>query len=35
MRDGDFLTLGGKFSRLPEKYAKARLKEINKLPLAI
>jgi len=34
-RHGDFLTLGGKFPRLTKKEAKARLKEIKKLLLAI
>jgi len=34
-RHGDFLTLGGKFPRLTKKDAKARLKEIKKLLLAI
>ena len=34
-RQGDFLTLGGKFPRLAKKDAKARLKEIKKLLLAI
>jgi transcription-repair coupling factor (superfamily II helicase) len=34
-RYGDFLTLGGKFPRLTKKDAKARLKEIKKLLLAI
>ena len=32
---GDFITLGGKFPRLTKKGAKARLKEIKKLLLAI
>jgi len=32
---GDFITLGGKFPRLTKKDAKARLKEIKKLLLAI
>jgi transcription-repair coupling factor (superfamily II helicase) len=32
---GDFITLGGKFPRLSRKAAKARLKEIKKLLLAI
>jgi transcription-repair coupling factor (superfamily II helicase) len=34
-RHGDFITLGGKFPRLTRKEAKARLKEIKKLLLAI
>ena len=34
-RNGDFITLGGKFPRLAKKDAKARLKEIKKLLLAI
>jgi transcription-repair coupling factor (superfamily II helicase) len=34
-RQGDFITLGGKFPRLTRKNAKARLKEIKKLLLAI
>jgi transcription-repair coupling factor (superfamily II helicase) len=34
-RHGDFITLGGKFPRLSHKGAKARLKEIKKLLLAI
>jgi len=34
-RQGDFITLGGKFPRLTKKDAKARLKEIKKLLLAI
>jgi transcription-repair coupling factor (superfamily II helicase) len=34
-RHGDFITLGGKFPRLTKKNAKARLKEIKKLLLAI
>jgi transcription-repair coupling factor (superfamily II helicase) len=34
-RHGDFITLGGKFPRLSRKDAKARLKEIKKLLLAI
>jgi transcription-repair coupling factor (superfamily II helicase) len=34
-RHGDFVTLGGKFPRLTKKDAKARLKEIKKLLLAI
>ena len=34
-RHGDFITLGGKFPRLTKKSAKARLKEIRKLLLAI
>jgi transcription-repair coupling factor (superfamily II helicase) len=34
-RQGDYLTLGGKFPRLTEKDAGARLKEIKKLLLAI
>ncbi|MGA2800851.1 MAG: transcription-repair coupling factor [Verrucomicrobiota bacterium] len=34
-RHGDFLMLGGKFPRLSHKGAKARLKEIKKLLLAI
>jgi transcription-repair coupling factor (superfamily II helicase) len=34
-RHGDFITLGGKFPRLTKKDAKARLKEIKKLLLAI
>jgi len=34
-RQGDFITLGGKFPRLTKKDSKARLKEIKKLLLAI
>jgi transcription-repair coupling factor (superfamily II helicase) len=34
-RQGDFLTLGGKFPRLTRKDAKARVKEIKRLLLAI
>ena len=34
-RHGDFITLGGKFPRLTKKEAKARLKEIKRLLLAI
>ncbi len=34
-RHGDFITLSGKFPRLTKKEAKARLKEIKKLLLAI
>ena len=34
-RHGDFLTLGGKFPRLLKPEAKARLKEIKKLLLAL
>jgi transcription-repair coupling factor (superfamily II helicase) len=34
-RHGDFITLGGKFPRLTKKDAKARLKEIKKLLLAL
>jgi transcription-repair coupling factor (superfamily II helicase) len=34
-RHGDFITLGGKFPRLAKKDAKARLKEIKKLLLAV
>jgi transcription-repair coupling factor (superfamily II helicase) len=34
-RHGDFITLGGKFPRLTKKDAKARLKEIKQLLLAI
>jgi transcription-repair coupling factor (superfamily II helicase) len=34
-RQGDFITLGGKFPRLTKKNAGARLKEIKKLLLAI
>ena len=34
-RHGDYITLGGKFPRLTKKEAKARLKEIKKLLLAI
>jgi transcription-repair coupling factor (superfamily II helicase) len=34
-RNGDFITLGGKFPRLTKKEAKARLKEIKRLLLAI
>jgi transcription-repair coupling factor (superfamily II helicase) len=34
-RQDDFITLGGKFPRLTRKEAKARLKEIKKLLLAI
>jgi transcription-repair coupling factor (superfamily II helicase) len=34
-RHGDFITLGGKFPRLVKKEAKARLKEIKRLLLAI
>ncbi|MDR3459012.1 MAG: transcription-repair coupling factor [Verrucomicrobiae bacterium] len=35
VRAGDFITLGGKFPRLTKKDAKARLKEIKRLLLAI
>ena len=35
MRHNDFITLGGKFPRLTKKEAKARLKEIKRLLLAI
>ncbi|HEU6446836.1 MAG TPA: transcription-repair coupling factor [Verrucomicrobiae bacterium] len=35
VRAGDFITLGGKFPRLTKKEAKARLKEIKRLLLAI
>ena len=35
LRQGDYLTLGGKFPRLTKKEAKARLKEIKKLLLAL
>jgi transcription-repair coupling factor (superfamily II helicase) len=34
-RQGDFITLGGKFPRLTKKDAKARLKEIKRMLLAI
>jgi transcription-repair coupling factor (superfamily II helicase) len=34
-RQGDFITLGGKFPRLTKKEPKARLKEIKKLLLAL
>jgi transcription-repair coupling factor (superfamily II helicase) len=34
-RHGDFITLGGKFPRLTKKEAKARLKEIKRLLLAL
>jgi len=34
-RQGDFITLGGKFPRLTKKQAGARLKEIKKLLLVI
>ena len=34
-RQGDFITLGGKFPRLTKKDPKARLKEIKKLLLAL
>jgi hypothetical protein len=34
-RNDDFITLGGKFPRLTKKEAKARLKEIKRLLLAI
>lgn len=34
-RQDDFITLGGKFPRLTKKDAKARLKEIKKLLLAL
>jgi transcription-repair coupling factor (superfamily II helicase) len=34
-RHGDFLQFGGKFPRLTKKDAKARLKEIKRLLLAI
>jgi transcription-repair coupling factor (superfamily II helicase) len=34
-RQNDFITLGGKFPRLTKKEAKARLKEIKKLLLAL
>jgi len=34
-RLGDFITLGGKFPRLTKKEAKARLKEIKRLLLAL
>lgn len=34
-RQGDFITLGGKFPRLSKKDAKGRLKEIKKLFLAL
>jgi transcription-repair coupling factor (superfamily II helicase) len=34
-RQGDFITLGGKFPRLTRKAAQARLKEIKKLLLAL
>jgi len=34
-RHGDFITLGGKFPRLTKKEARARLKEIKRLLLAI
>jgi len=35
VRGGDFITLGGKFPRLTKKEAKARIKEIRRLLLAI
>ena len=35
IRHGDFIQLGGKFPRLTKKEAKARLKEIKRLLLAI
>jgi len=35
VRAGDFITLGGKFPRLTKKDAKARLKEIKRVLLAI
>jgi transcription-repair coupling factor (superfamily II helicase) len=35
IRAGDFITLGGKFPRLAKKEAKARLKEIKRLLLAL
>lgn len=35
IRSGDYITLGGKFPRLTKKEAKARLKEIKRLLLAI
>jgi transcription-repair coupling factor (superfamily II helicase) len=35
VRSGDYITLGGKFPRLTKKEAKARLKEIKRLLLAI
>jgi len=34
-RHDDFITIGGKFPRLTKKDAKARLKEIKRLLLAI
>jgi transcription-repair coupling factor (superfamily II helicase) len=34
-RQGDFITLGGKFPRLTKKDTRARLKEIKRLLLAI
>ena len=34
-RQDDFITLGGKFPRLSKKDAKARLKEIKKLMIAL
>jgi hypothetical protein len=34
-RHNDFITLGGKFPRLTKKEARARLKEIKRLLLAI
>ena len=34
-RQGDFITVGGKFPRLTKKDAKGRLKEIKKLLLAL
>ncbi len=34
-RNGDYITLGGKFPRLTKKEPKARLKEIKRLLLAI
>ena len=34
-RHGAFITLAGKFPRLPRKDARARLKEIKKLLLAL
>jgi transcription-repair coupling factor (superfamily II helicase) len=35
IRNGDYITLGGKFPRLTKKESKARLKEIKRLLLAI
>jgi len=35
LTQGDFITLGGKFPRLTKKEARARLKEIKRLLLAL